>query len=122
MAHGVRRLALTLLLIVVSSIACGPSAPPQAPAPVVEVAPREAPVVPLPPPVFVEPQWKRSPGPPLTLTASDAPTSAAAIRQRVKAAGGKLEEALSLRFVLTWETDANDVDFHIYDATGGHAF
>ena len=28
----------------------------------------------------------------------------------------------SLRFVLDWETDANDVDFHIYDADGGHAF
>jgi outer membrane protein OmpA-like peptidoglycan-associated protein len=28
----------------------------------------------------------------------------------------------SVRFVLNWETDANDVDFHIYDARGGHAF
>jgi len=28
----------------------------------------------------------------------------------------------SLRFVLNWETDANDVDFHIYDGRGGHAF
>jgi uncharacterized protein YfaP (DUF2135 family) len=28
----------------------------------------------------------------------------------------------SLRFVLYWETDANDVDFHIYDGNGGHAF
>ena len=27
-----------------------------------------------------------------------------------------------LRFVLNWETDANDVDFHIYDAKGGHAY
>ncbi|MCB9669608.1 MAG: hypothetical protein H6734_09085 [Alphaproteobacteria bacterium] len=27
-----------------------------------------------------------------------------------------------LRFVLGWETDANDVDFHIYDAKGGHAY
>jgi hypothetical protein len=27
----------------------------------------------------------------------------------------------SLRFVLNWETDANDVDFHIYDGRGGHA-
>ncbi len=24
--------------------------------------------------------------------------------------------------MLSWETDANDVDFHIYDARGGHAF
>lgn len=28
----------------------------------------------------------------------------------------------STRFVLTWETDANDVDFHIRDNKGGHAF
>lgn len=27
-----------------------------------------------------------------------------------------------LRFVLMWETDANDVDFHIYDAKQNHAF
>lgn len=28
----------------------------------------------------------------------------------------------SVRFVLSWETDANDVDFHIYDARGNHAY
>ena len=28
----------------------------------------------------------------------------------------------STRFVLYWETDANDVDFHIQDARGGHAW
>jgi tetratricopeptide (TPR) repeat protein len=28
----------------------------------------------------------------------------------------------SLRFVLVWETDANDVDFHIIDAQGNHAY
>ena len=28
----------------------------------------------------------------------------------------------SLRFILTWETDANDVDFHIRDSLGGHAY
>ena len=28
----------------------------------------------------------------------------------------------STRFVLYWETDANDVDFHIRDAHGGHAW
>jgi uncharacterized protein YfaP (DUF2135 family) len=33
-----------------------------------------------------------------------------------------LEDAPSMRFVLTWETDANDVDFHIRDARGGHAY
>ena len=30
--------------------------------------------------------------------------------------------AASTRFILYWETDANDVDFHIQDARGGHAF
>lgn len=33
-----------------------------------------------------------------------------------------LDERASTRFVLSWETDANDVDFHIYDNQGGHAF
>jgi hypothetical protein len=28
----------------------------------------------------------------------------------------------STRFILYWETDGNDVDFHIQDARGGHAF
>jgi uncharacterized protein YfaP (DUF2135 family) len=27
-----------------------------------------------------------------------------------------------VRFVLTWETDANDVDLHVWDRKGGHAF
>ncbi|TGN10047.1 VIT domain-containing protein [Leptospira ilyithenensis] len=27
-----------------------------------------------------------------------------------------------IRFILVWETDANDVDFHIYDKSGNHAF
>jgi len=31
-------------------------------------------------------------------------------------------EGMSTRFVLYWETDANDVDFHIRDGRGGHAF
>jgi hypothetical protein len=33
-----------------------------------------------------------------------------------------LATAPSTRFILYWETDANDVDFHIQDAKGGHAF
>ncbi|HEX5658971.1 MAG TPA: VIT domain-containing protein [Polyangiales bacterium] len=36
--------------------------------------------------------------------------------------GGSFETAPSLRFVLNWETDANDVDFHITDGKGGHAY
>ena len=34
----------------------------------------------------------------------------------------KLPTSASTRFILYWETDANDVDFHIQDARGGHAF
>ncbi|WP_394832863.1 tetratricopeptide repeat protein [Pendulispora rubella] len=44
------------------------------------------------------------------------------ITKRLREAGGTLESRPSLRFVLNWETDANDVDFHIFDARGGHAF
>ena len=33
-----------------------------------------------------------------------------------------LATSASTRFILYWETDANDVDFHIQDARGGHAF
>jgi hypothetical protein len=44
------------------------------------------------------------------------------IDRRLDAAGGQREQGASVRFVLTWETDANDVDFHIHDSRGGHAF
>ncbi len=44
------------------------------------------------------------------------------IRRSLFAAGGAEESGPSLRFVLVWETDANDVDFHIYDGEGNHAF
>ncbi len=50
------------------------------------------------------------------------PKRAGEIATRIMEAGGKLENTPSIRFVLTWETDANDVDFHIYDSSGGHAF
>jgi hypothetical protein len=51
------------------------------------------------------------------------PARRESIRAMLVAAGGKVEEgAPSLRFVLNWETDANDVDFHIHDAEGGHAY
>jgi len=44
------------------------------------------------------------------------------ILARVQQAGGRIEDQPSLRFVLDWQTDSNDVDFHIHDAQGGHAF
>ncbi|MBL8936394.1 MAG: hypothetical protein JNM69_17695 [Archangium sp.] len=50
------------------------------------------------------------------------PNRRAEIEARLNKSGGIVENAPSLRFVLNWETDANDVDFHITDAKGGHAF
>ncbi len=50
------------------------------------------------------------------------PARSAEIAAMLRLAGGQLENAPSLRFVLNWETDANDVDFHIFDDQGGHAF
>ncbi|MCL2725679.1 MAG: hypothetical protein FWD69_14705 [Polyangiaceae bacterium] len=49
------------------------------------------------------------------------PARRAEIMQKLRSAGGTEESGPSVRFVLVWETDANDVDFHIYDAKGGHA-
>ena len=40
----------------------------------------------------------------------------------IAAAGVSADTTPSLRFVLNWETDANDVDFHIFDGKGGHAY
>ena len=54
--------------------------------------------------------------------AKASPSSSSTIQQRVKAAGGVWASAPSLRFVLWWETDANDVDFHIHDGKQNHAF
>jgi hypothetical protein len=50
------------------------------------------------------------------------PARGAEIRRRVAELGGAVEGEPSVRFVLTWETDANDVDLHVYDKKGGHAF
>ncbi|MEZ4383317.1 MAG: VIT domain-containing protein [Nannocystaceae bacterium] len=45
-----------------------------------------------------------------------------AIQIELAKAGVTPDTQPSLRFVLNWETDANDVDFHIYDGQGGHAY
>jgi tetratricopeptide (TPR) repeat protein len=50
------------------------------------------------------------------------PSKRAAVEKRLAELGVPLATKPSLRFVLNWETDANDVDFHIHDARGGHAF
>ena len=44
------------------------------------------------------------------------------VRDHLQAHGSRIDGEPSLRFVLTWETDANDVDLHVYDRQGGHAF
>lgn len=54
--------------------------------------------------------------------ASRSPKLRPAIEKRLKDAGAGLASKPSLRFVLTWETDANDVDFHIRDSKQGHAY
>jgi len=50
------------------------------------------------------------------------PARAEEILKRVRDEGGLIEDQPSLRFVLGWETDANDVDFHIKDGLGHHAY
>jgi tetratricopeptide (TPR) repeat protein len=50
------------------------------------------------------------------------PARRAEVLDRLRAHGARIESEPSLRFVLTWETDANDVDLHVYDHRGGHAF
>jgi tetratricopeptide (TPR) repeat protein len=44
------------------------------------------------------------------------------LEKRLKKHGARIAEKPSLRFVLTWQTDANDVDFHIHDGKEGHAY
>ncbi len=50
------------------------------------------------------------------------PQRAEEVRKRLSEVGASLATQPSLRFVLNWETDANDVDFHIRDGQGGHAW
>jgi tetratricopeptide (TPR) repeat protein len=51
------------------------------------------------------------------------PARRAEIEERLhRKAGISPDHTPSLRFVLVWETDANDVDFHIIDAHGNHAY
>jgi hypothetical protein len=50
------------------------------------------------------------------------PTHRAEVLDRLQANDARLASGPSLRFVLTWETDANDVDLHVYDRKGNHAY
>lgn len=50
------------------------------------------------------------------------PNRKAEVLERLSKVGARLAQEPSLRFVMLWETDANDVDFHIRDGQGGHAY
>ncbi|MCB9756390.1 MAG: AgmX/PglI C-terminal domain-containing protein [Myxococcales bacterium] len=50
------------------------------------------------------------------------PSKRGDVEQRLQAAGSRLSTVPSLRFIMSWETDSNDVDFHIHDGQGGHAW
>ncbi len=53
---------------------------------------------------------------------ADEPLASAEIEAALKLAGGELERGPSLRFVLTWETGGSDVDLHVRDYFGSHAY
>lgn len=50
------------------------------------------------------------------------PENKTEVYARLKKYDSQLAKQPSLRFILTWETDANDVDFHIKDRGQGHAY
>ena len=51
-----------------------------------------------------------------------APSKRSLIEERARESNVQIPTQSSLHFVLSWETDTNDVDLHVYDAEGGHAF
>src|SRR5207248_1381382 len=53
---------------------------------------------------------------------ASAPSVRADVEKRLAKLGATLPAGPSLRFVLSWETDANDVDFHIRDKDGNRAW
>ena len=50
------------------------------------------------------------------------PGRRAEMLERLEAHGARLADRPSLRFVLSWETDANDVDLHVHDRHGARAY
>ncbi|HEY1548164.1 MAG TPA: hypothetical protein VGG28_10100, partial [Kofleriaceae bacterium] len=50
------------------------------------------------------------------------PSKRESIVRELQQRGIELATTPSTRFILYWETDANDVDFHIQDAHGNHAY
>ena len=57
-----------------------------------------------------------------TVWAAKEPARRAELTKRLGGHSVKLLDGTDLRFILTWETDANDVDFHIFDAQSAHAY
>jgi len=50
------------------------------------------------------------------------PAEAMKVRGLAQAAGVTVASGPSTHFVISWETDANDVDFHVHDGKGSHAY
>jgi len=50
------------------------------------------------------------------------PGLAKPLEKRLAEHDASISDAASTRFVMSWETDSNDVDFHIHDGKGGHAY
>ena len=50
------------------------------------------------------------------------PNRRAELMRRLAKHGARIARQPSLRFTLTWETDANDVDLHVQDGYGHHAY
>ncbi|MBM4357112.1 MAG: hypothetical protein FJ096_03295 [Deltaproteobacteria bacterium] len=50
------------------------------------------------------------------------PADAPAIARALGVVGVEPDNEPSRRFVLSWESDANDVDLHVFDELGGHAW
>ena len=56
------------------------------------------------------------------LWVAQSPGQRPTLEARLRPLGLRIASDPSLRFVLTWETDANDVDFHIFDRALSHAY
>lgn len=54
--------------------------------------------------------------------AAQEPSKTPELASRLDKLGLAFDRTPSIRFVLSWETDANDVDLHVNDAKGNHAF
>jgi tetratricopeptide (TPR) repeat protein len=58
----------------------------------------------------------------LLAAAAIAKDPATPVAGRVRALGITIPTSPSVRFALVWETDANDVDLHVHDRSGHHAY